>query len=80
MSYIALIHQNAGTCSVRFPDFPTFTATAPSMSEARTRAAEVLADHIEELRGQRLPAPSKLEMVMADPRNQDGVAFMIEAP
>jgi predicted RNase H-like HicB family nuclease len=50
------------------------------MTEARTKAAETLALHLEELRadGKKLPVPMKLETIMADPANQSGVAVMIE--
>jgi hypothetical protein len=44
------------------------------------KATELLSLHIENLRaaGQRLLPPATLEMVMAHPEFQDGVAVMIE--
>jgi predicted RNase H-like HicB family nuclease len=77
-SYIAIIDKDY---AVRFPDFPGLLATAPSMAAARSQAAELLTIHLEELRadGKRLPVPSALETIMADPNNQDGVAVMVES-
>jgi predicted RNase H-like HicB family nuclease len=77
MSYIAIIDKNY---NISFPDFPGVITAGTSMSDARSKAAEVLADHLDQLRaaGQRLPAPSRLDVVMADPDCQDGLAVMVE--
>jgi predicted RNase H-like HicB family nuclease len=78
LSYIAVIDKNY---TISYPDFPSLTATGLSMSDARTKAAEVLADHIDQLLadGGKLPQPSRLEVVVADPAYQSGVAVMIES-
>jgi predicted RNase H-like HicB family nuclease len=79
-AYIAVITHANDSYHVHFPDFAGLTTAGTSMTEARTKATELLTLHIEELRaaGKKLPAPMKLEVIMADPSNQSGVAVMIE--
>ena len=81
--FIALIRKGDGAdFGVDFPDFPGCVTAGVDLDEAKDMAQEALALHIEGMRedGQRLPAPSPLEAVMADPRNQDAVAFLVPAP
>jgi len=80
--FIALIHKDAeGDFGVSFPDFRGCVTAGGTLDEARVMAKEALAFHIEGLEqdGEALQAPSSLAVVMADPRNRDGVAFLVPA-
>ncbi len=80
---IALIHKDAGRDDgVSFPDFPGCITAGATLEEARLRATEALALHIEGMieDGEALPAPSPLDAVMADRAHRDAVAFLVAAP
>lgn len=83
LAYIALIHKDpASDYGVSFPDLPGVVTAGRTLDEARAFAAEALALHIEGLLedGEPLPAPSSLEMVMADKTRRRAVAVLVEAP
>lgn len=78
--YIALIHKEPGSdYGVSFPDFPGCITVGADLDEARARAEEVLAFHVEGMAedGDVLPDPSGLERVMAERENRDGVAILV---
>ena len=78
--YIALIHKEAGSdYGVSFPDFPGCITVGADLDEARARAEEVLAFHVEGMTedGDAIPEPSGLEQAMADRENRDGVAILV---
>jgi predicted RNase H-like HicB family nuclease len=81
--YIALIHKDADSdYGVSFPDLPGVITAGSTLDEARTMAVEALALHLEGMAedGEAVPEPSSLEDIMADKRNRDGVAVLVEAP
>ena len=78
--YIALIHKEEGSdYGVSFPDIPGCITVGADLDEARARAEEVLAFHVEGMTedGDAIPEPSGLEQVMADRENRDGVAILV---
>ncbi|MBM9401546.1 type II toxin-antitoxin system HicB family antitoxin [Gluconacetobacter azotocaptans] len=82
-SYIALLRKDPDSdFSVDFPDFPGCITAGDTLEQARQRAAEALAFHIDSMRedGESIPAPSSADVVMADPDNRDGIAFLIDVP
>ncbi|SHF89426.1 Predicted nuclease of the RNAse H fold, HicB family [Desulfacinum infernum DSM 9756] len=82
--YIAVVHKDPDSdFGVSFPDFPGCITAGKDMDEAKDRAQEALRLHVHGILedGGRLPVPSKLEEVAADPDFADAVAFLvIEAP
>jgi len=79
-TYIALIHKDADSdYGVSFPDFPGCITAGSTIDEAKDLAQEALAFHLEGLLadGDRIPAPSRLEDILADPQNADAVAFLV---
>jgi predicted RNase H-like HicB family nuclease len=79
-SYIALIHkQTASDFGVSFPVFPGVVTAGQSLDDARAMAEEALAFHIEGMvaDGEVIPEPTRLEEVMADPQNRDGVVMLV---
>ncbi len=82
-AYIALIHKEAKSdYGVSFPDFPGCITAGRTLDEARTRAVEALAFHIDGMieDGQSIPEPSDMETIMRDRENRDGVAILVETP
>jgi predicted RNase H-like HicB family nuclease len=78
--FIGLIHKEANSdYGVSFPDFPGVVTAGTTLDEARALAEEALAFHIEGLTedGERIPEPSSLEAVMAEPENRDAVAILV---
>ena len=78
--YIALIHKDVGSdYGVSFPDFPGCITVGSDLDEARARAEQVLAFHVEGMMedGTLIPDPSALDRVMADLVNRDGVAILV---
>lgn len=78
--YIGLIHKQADSdFGVSFPDFPGVATAGTSLDDARAMAEEALAFHIEGLvaDGEAIPEPSRLDDIMADPENLDGVAILV---
>ncbi len=85
--YIGLIHKETGSdYGVSFPDFPGVITAGTTLDEARALAEEALSFHVEGMTedGNRIPEPSSLEAVMAEPENRTGVAILVavktEAP
>ena len=81
--YIALMRKEPKSdFGVNFPDFPGCITGGKTLDEAKDRAAEALAFHIEGLQedGEAIPEPTGLESVMADPDNADAVAFLVDLP
>ncbi len=62
--------------------FPGCVTAGRDLDEARRMAAEALSLHIAGMIEDRdaLPAPSSLELVMAEPENRDAVAVLIDGP
>ena len=78
--YIALIHKDVGSdYGVSFPDFPGCITVGSDLDEARARAEQVLAFHVEGMMedGTLIPDPSALDRVVADLVNRDGVAILV---
>lgn len=80
-SYIALLRkEKKSDFSVDFPDFPGCITAGKTLEEARTRAAEALAFHIEgmEKDGDPIPAPSALDTVQVLREHRDAVPFLVD--
>jgi predicted RNase H-like HicB family nuclease len=80
--YIGLIHKQAESdFGVSFPDFPGVATAGTTLDDARAMAEEALAFHIEGLvaDGAAIPEASRLEDIMSDPENRDGVAILVAA-
>lgn len=78
--YIGLIHKQADSdFGVSFPDFPGVATAGKTLDDARAMAEEALAFHIEGLvaDGEAIPEASRLEGVMAQSENRDGVAILV---
>jgi predicted RNase H-like HicB family nuclease len=79
-NYIAIVHKEAKSdFGVSFPDFPGCVTAGQSVDEAKDFAQEALSLHIQGMieDGDQLPAPSKLEDIMAEPDYADAVAFLV---
>ena len=80
-SYIALLRKESKSdFSVDFPDFPGCITAGKTLEEARARAAEALAFHIEGMEedGEAIPAPSALDTVQLVKQHRDAVPFLVE--
>ena len=66
---IALIHEEAGSFGISFPDFPGCISTADTLDEAVQRGAQALAFHIEGMieDGETTPQPRSLAVLKAAP-------------
>lgn len=69
MQVVALIHEENGVFGASFPDFPGCTTVADSADEIVSKAAEVLAFHIEGMvdDGIEPPKARSLEELRRDP-------------
>lgn len=79
-NYIAIVHKDLESdFGVSFPDFPGCITAGSNIDEAKDMAQEALALHIQGMLedGDQLPAPSKLEEIMADPDFTDAAAFLV---
>jgi len=79
-NYIAVVHKEPGSdYGVSFPDFPGCITAGKTIDEAKDWAHEALLLHLEGLRedGERLPPPTNLEDLVADPENAEAVAFLV---
>jgi predicted RNase H-like HicB family nuclease len=79
-NYIALIHKGSESdFGVSFPDFPGCITAGKTIDEAKDMAQEALSGHIETMIafGEKVPAPSDLENIIASSENSDAVAFFI---
>ena len=80
MEYIAYLHKDrASDFGVSFPDFPGCVTAGKTLEEARRLAAEALALHIEGMiqDGEKIPTPSSIDDIAADPAMKNAVAFMV---
>ena len=79
-TYTALLHKDkTSDFGVSFPDLPGCITAGRTLEEARRMAVEALALHAEGLLedGDTVPAPSRLDDVMADPENH-AIAFLVD--
>jgi predicted RNase H-like HicB family nuclease len=79
-NYIAIVHKEANTdFGVSFPDFPGCITAGQTIDEAKDLAQEALSLHIQGMLedGDKLPAPSNLELIMADSDFSDAVAYLV---
>lgn len=79
-NYIAVVHKEPDSdYGVSFPDFPGCIIAGKTIDEAKDLAHEALLLHLEGLRedGERLPSPTNLEEIVADPENAEAVAFLV---
>jgi predicted RNase H-like HicB family nuclease len=79
-NYIAIIHKDPKSeFGVSFPDFPGCITAGKNIDEAKDMAQEALTLHIQGMieDGEQLPAPSKLEEIMADPDFTDSAAYLV---
>ena len=79
-NYIAIVHKDATSdFGISFPDFPGCVTAGSSIDEAKDMAHDALSLHIKGLLedGESIPAPSKLEDIMADPDYSDAVAILV---
>jgi predicted RNase H-like HicB family nuclease len=79
-NYIAIVHKDrASDFGVSFPDFPGCITAGSNIDEAKDMAQEALTLHIQGMLedGEELPAPSKLEQIMADPDFADAAAYLV---
>ncbi len=79
-NYIAIVHKDPKSdFGVSFPDFPGCITAGKNIDEAKDMAQEAFTLHIQGMieDGEKLPAPSKLEEIMADPDFADAVAYLV---
>jgi predicted RNase H-like HicB family nuclease len=79
-NYIAIVHKGSKTdFGVSFPDFPGCITAGQTVDEAKDLAQEALALHVKGMieDGDEMPAPSKLEDIMADADYADAVAYLV---
>jgi predicted RNase H-like HicB family nuclease len=79
-NYIAIIHKESKTdFGISFPDFPGCITAGQTVDEAKDLAQEALALHVKGMieDGDEMPAPSKLEDIMADADYADAVAYLV---
>jgi len=80
MDYIAYLRKDRDSdFGVSFPDFPGCVSAGKTLEEARRRAAEALALHIEGMieDGDAVPAPSNLDALRNDPNMKGAVAVLV---
>ena len=80
-AYIALLRKEpTSDFGVDFPDFPGCVTAGGTLEEASRMAAEALELHIAGMVEDRepIPEPATLDAIMADSKNRDGVAFLVE--
>jgi predicted RNase H-like HicB family nuclease len=79
-NYIAVVHKDSDSdFGVSFPDFPGCITAGGTIDEAKDMAHDALTLHIKGLLedGEKIPAPSKLEDIMADPDYSDAAAIIV---
>ena len=80
MDYIAYLHKDRKSdFGVSFPDFPGCVTAGKTLEEARRKAGEALALHIEGMAedGETIPKPSKLDQITDDPARKGAVAILV---
>ena len=81
-AYLALLRKQPDSdYGVDFPDFPGCVTAGTTLEDARRMAAEAIRFHVEGMieDGEPIPAPSRLDEIMADPNHRDAVAVLIDA-
>jgi predicted RNase H-like HicB family nuclease len=79
-SYIAVVHKDPSSdYGVSFPDFPGCITAGDSIDNAKDLSVEALLGHIKIMKefGEKIPTPSKLDDIVADPDYFDVVAFLV---
>ena len=79
-NYIAVVHKDPKSdFGVSFPDFPGCITAGSTIDEAKDMAQEALSLHIKGMLEDKakIPSPSKLEDIMADPDFSDAAAILI---
>ncbi len=79
-SYIAVVHKDPGSdFGISFPDFPGCITAGDTIDQAKNMAQKALPFHIKGMLedGEKIPVPSRLEEIMADPEYADAVAFLV---
>jgi predicted RNase H-like HicB family nuclease len=79
-NFIAVVHKDPKSdFGVSFPDFPGCITAGSSIDEAKDMAHEALSLHIKGMLedGEKIPPPSKLEDIMADPDYSDATAILV---
>ena len=79
-NYIAIVHKVANSdFGVSFPDFPGCITAGKDIDEAKDMAQDALALHMQGMieDGESLPAPSRLEDIMADHDHADAIAYLV---
>ena len=79
-NYIAVVHKDPKSdFGVSFPDFPGCVTAGSSIDEAKDMAHDALSLHIKGMLedSEKIPAPSKLEDIMADSDYSDAVAILV---
>ena len=79
-NYIAVVHKDPNSdFGVSFPDFPGCITAGSTIDEAKDMAHDALTLHIKGMLEDReeIPAPSKLEDIMADPEYSDAIAILV---
>ncbi len=79
-NYIAVVHKDPKSdIGVSFPDFPGCVTAGSSIDEAKDMAHDALSLHLKGMLEDResIPAPSKLEDIIADPDYSDAVAILV---
>ncbi len=79
-NYIAVVHKDPNSdFGVSFPDFPGCITAGGTIDEAKDMASDALILHIKGMLedGEKIPAPSTLEAIIADPDYSDAVAILV---
>jgi len=79
-NYLAIIHKDPKSdYGVSFPDFPGCITAGGSIDEAKEMAQDALALHIHGMAadGEKIPAPSKLDDILAQPDYSDATAVLV---
>ena len=80
VNYIAIVHKDPQSdFGVSFPDFPGCITAGRNIDDAKDMAKEALTLHLQGMieDGEQLPAPSKLEEIMADPDIVDAAVYLV---
>jgi predicted RNase H-like HicB family nuclease len=81
VSYVAVVERVPGKeFRIRFPDFADVHARAESIEGASEHAARALRTRVDDLLGneERVPRPSSVDAVKADPDNRHGFLLQID--
>ena len=80
INYIAVVHKDSfSEYGVSFPDFPGCITAAESIDAVKKLSIEALSGHIKTMQefGEKIPNPSKLDDIIADPDYLNAVAFLV---